>query len=114
VIQFRFDDASFGSRFSAEPVSIIQLTVVLRVIILRKLKAFVPKIPMGPFALEIQSSFRFFSRILAGMNTPEGFAVRLLEPVHNLQELERRLIRHMGGRVANANGPFEQFTLIPA
>jgi hypothetical protein len=48
------------------------------------------------------------------MNTPEGFAVKVLEPVHNLQELERRLIRHMGGPVANANGPFEQFTLIPA
>jgi hypothetical protein len=45
---------------------------------------------------------------------PEGFALRLLEPVHNLQELERRLIRHMGGPVANANGRFEQFTLIPA
>jgi hypothetical protein len=45
---------------------------------------------------------------------PEGFAVKLLEPIHNLQELERRLIRHMGGPVANANGRFEQFTLIPA
>ena len=45
---------------------------------------------------------------------PEGFAVKLLEPVHNLGELERRLIRHMGGPVANANARFEQFTLIPA
>jgi hypothetical protein len=45
---------------------------------------------------------------------PEGFAVKLLEPVHNLQELERRLIRQMGGPVANADGRLEQFTLIPA
>jgi hypothetical protein len=45
---------------------------------------------------------------------PEGFAIKLLEPVHNLGELERRLIRHMGGPVANANGRYEQFTLIPA
>jgi hypothetical protein len=45
---------------------------------------------------------------------PEGFAIKLLEPVHNLQDLERRLIRHIGGPVANANGRYEQFTLIPA
>jgi hypothetical protein len=45
---------------------------------------------------------------------PEGFAVRLVEPVHNLLELERRLIRHMGGPVANANGRLEQISLIPA
>jgi hypothetical protein len=69
---------------------------------------------MEPFYLRDSIFLKVFSRILAGMNTPEGFAVKLLEPVHNLQELERRLIRHMGGPVANANGPFEQFTLIPA
>jgi hypothetical protein len=46
--------------------------------------------------------------------SPEGFAVKLLGPAHNLQDLERRLIRHMGGPVANANGRVEQFTLIPA
>jgi hypothetical protein len=45
---------------------------------------------------------------------PEGFAIKLLEPVHNLQDLERRLVRHMGGPVANANGRYEQFTLIQA
>lgn len=45
---------------------------------------------------------------------PEGFAVKLVEPVHNLQELERRLIRHMAGPAANTNGKIEQFTLIPA
>jgi hypothetical protein len=45
---------------------------------------------------------------------PEGFAIKLLEPVQNLQDLERRLIRNMGAAVANANGRYEQFTLIPA
>jgi hypothetical protein len=46
--------------------------------------------------------------------SPEGFAIKLLEPAHNMQDLERRLIRHMGRPVADANGRYEQFTLIPA
>jgi len=40
---------------------------------------------------------------------PEGFALKLIEPVQNLQELERRLVRHMGGP-----SPYARAEPIPA